>query len=290
MFAFGAMIFWSIGDFLVQRITKAIGSFEALAWVNLVGGLGLLPFVVSDLEKLNSWQTLTPLLFLGVLDFVFGLMIYKAYERGKLSVVEVVMIIELPFTILLGVFFFQERLTLIQIILVALILAGVMLVSQGRQGILRKLMWAATGRGRLIEKGALLAAAAALLSALYNFLIAMNAREVAPVMAIWFPWVMGLILLLGYIFYDRGAKKFIADGLKHKKLILSGAMIETAAWVFFAFALTKKELSVTTAITESYPALALFLGVKFNNEKITGLQYSGAMLALAASIGMAFVS
>lgn len=288
LFAFGAMILWSVGDFLVQRMAKNIGNFEALAWINLIGGLGLLPFVIGDLGLLATPRYLLPLLALGVIDFVFGLTILKAYERGKLSVIEVVMIVELPFTILLGMLFFKESLTLLQIILVLMILVGVSLISRGEESILKKFYILITGAARPYEKGVILALVAALLSAFYNFMIAVNARDVAPVMAIWFPWVVSLTFLLVYMLYKRGTDKFFAHGRKHMKLILYGSLIETAAWLFFAFALSKKELSITTAITESYPALAMFLGVKFNKEKITGLQYAGAATALLASVAMAF--
>lgn len=286
--AFGAMVLWSVGDFFVQRAAKAIGSFEALTWVNLIGGLGLLPFVVKDLGSLAFMAHLPSLLALALIDFAFGLTLLRAYEKGKLSVVEIIMIAELPFTILLGLAIFGERLSLLQSFLILMILAGAFLISQGERGLVGKLLSLFAKRGRTLEKGVWLALAAALLSAFYNFFVAVNAREVSPVMAIWFPWVVSLILLVAYMLYQRGTGKFLKDGFKYKRVVVFGAVIDTAAWLLFAIALSENELSVTTAITESYPALAMFLGVKFNKEKITSLQYAGAVMALAASIGMAF--
>ena len=49
LFAFGAMLFWGIGDFLIQRVTRKVGNIEALAWIGIIGTIGLLPFAWKDL-------------------------------------------------------------------------------------------------------------------------------------------------------------------------------------------------------------------------------------------------
>lgn len=33
LFAFGAILCWGVGDFLIQRNTRAVGNIEALAWI-----------------------------------------------------------------------------------------------------------------------------------------------------------------------------------------------------------------------------------------------------------------
>jgi len=53
---------------------------------------------------------------------------------------------------------------------------------------------------------------------------------------------------------------------------------------------SKGEVSITTAITESYPAIGLFLGVWLNHEKVKWHQYLGAVLAILATIGLAIIS
>ncbi len=65
-------------------------------------------------------------------------------------------------------------------------------------------------------------------------------------------------------------------------------VFDTLAWIFYAFAVFNEEISIITAITESYPAIALFLGVFINREKIRGYQWAGAGVALTASFILAF--
>ncbi len=283
LFAFLAMFSWGVGDFLIQRTVKKIGEFETLIWINLIGGLGLLPFVIGDFSKLH-WGNVWPLILLGVIDFFYGITLLKAYDRGKLSVVEIIMTVELPFTVLLGMSFFKEKLTLPQTLLILLILSGIIFISKSPATLMDKLVKFFTGRAHRLEKGVILAVIAAFISGFYNFMVAFNARDISAVMAIWFPWTMSFLCLFVYVLFKKGFKTFINKSKKEKGMILITGLIDTLAWISFSIALSKNELSITTAITESYPAIAMFLGIKYNREKISGSQYFGAVAALMGSV------
>jgi len=47
IFAFGAMLFWGFGDFLIQRTTRKIGDIETLAFISIFGSIGLLPVLLK---------------------------------------------------------------------------------------------------------------------------------------------------------------------------------------------------------------------------------------------------
>jgi uncharacterized membrane protein len=64
-------------------------------------------------------------------------------------------------------------------------------------------------------------------------------------------------------------------------------IFDTIAWICYAYAVLDHQISIITAITESYPAIALFLGLWFNKEKILWHQYIGAALALIGSFILA---
>jgi drug/metabolite transporter (DMT)-like permease len=66
-------------------------------------------------------------------------------------------------------------------------------------------------------------------------------------------------------------------------------VIDTIAWVSYAVALNTSQLSITTAITESYPAIALFLGYWFNKERLSNYQFTGAFITILASLALAFI-
>ncbi len=54
LFAFGAMLCWGIGDFLIQRTVRKIGDVETLAFIGLIGSIVLLPFVLPQISMIFS--------------------------------------------------------------------------------------------------------------------------------------------------------------------------------------------------------------------------------------------
>jgi len=128
LLAFGAMILWGMGDFLIQRCVKRVGNLETLFWITLVSSIALFPFIYKSLPGLSGWQFLV-LLVLGLIGFLGAYIHFEALDVGKLSVVELIFSLELPLTILLGVIFFREVLTLRLVWLMLLLFLGIILLS-----------------------------------------------------------------------------------------------------------------------------------------------------------------
>lgn len=42
--ALGAIVAWDFGDFVIQKATRKIGDMETLAWIGLLGSIGLTPY------------------------------------------------------------------------------------------------------------------------------------------------------------------------------------------------------------------------------------------------------
>ncbi len=280
--AFGAMFGWGIADFLIQKTVKKIGSLETLAWITVLGAIILIPLILY--EGLNLTRTnVIFLIFLGAVTFTAGLLDFKALAIGKLAVMETIMAIELPLTILLGVLAFQERLNFLQVALVTSVFVGIVLASVNFKNIHHR---------DFLEKGSLLAIASGLLIAFVNFFSADQAKSLSPLMAIWFPWLSCGMICLIYIsrFKKNHFKNFVKQSFGHWRLILIVAVIDLGAWLFYAFAVAKEELSITIAITESYIVVAIILGVLINKEKIRPAQYLGSALAIISSLLIGFIS
>ncbi len=274
--AFGAMLCWGFGDFLIQKSARKVGDIEALAFIGIIGSIILLPFVVLELPLLFSFENIALLCFVGIVTLVVALFDFEALKQGKLSVVEIVLEIELPATVLLGFLFFAEIVSTQQIILILFILLGVALISLSnisKQQFLKGL-----------EKGILLAIISGIGLAFLNFFTAVASRKVSPIMAVWAPFVVFTIPCLAIIWRREGFKKLAGNAAKYKFTLLGMGIFDTIAWVFFAIAVFEKPLAITIAITESYPAVALLLAVCINKEKIRKHQYAGAAIALAACI------
>lgn len=272
--ALGAMLAWGFGDFLIQKGIRKIGSIESLAWIGLLGSVGLLPFVWRNLSLLFERANLIILLALGLIVFAVALINFEALKRGKLSVVEVLLELELPITVMLGLVFLKETLAAPQVFLMLLILLGIVLIAIKPEELKRH---------HFFEKGAVLALFTAIGYGLINFLTAVGAKEVSPLLAIWFPWVVFTLICFVYLSFKRGVKTTLKHIRHYPWLIIGMGVVDTLAWLFFALAVQKNELAITIAITESYPAISLLLGISVNHEKITRLQILGAAATIIAS-------
>jgi uncharacterized membrane protein len=274
LFAFGAMLCWGFGDFFIQRSARKIGDIEALAFIGIIGTIGLLPFVLQELPLLFSLPNLALLAFIGIVTFVFAVIDFEALKKGKLSVVEVILEFELPITAFLGFLFFQEMPSLLQMAIILLIFLGIILIAIKS--------FPKKSHSKIFEKGLFLALLGAIGMAIINFLTAYGAKAVSPILAIWVPWVIFTIISLIIIWRREGLPKLVHNAKKHWGLILVMGIFDTLAWLFFATAVLKNDLAITIAITESYVAVALFLGVLINKEKIHLHQYAGVIIALLA--------
>lgn len=280
--AFGAMVCWAFGDFFIQKSTRKVGNVESLAAIGLVGAVALLPFVWSDLQLAFAAPNLLLLVALGFVTFVAAILDFEALRQGKLSVVETIFEFELPVTVFLGIVFFGENLSALQLGIVSVIFAGILLISFSSLS--------AAGLGKRLEKGVVLALAGAAGMAGVNFLTASASKQVSPLLAIWFPWVVFLLFSLAVILRKESVAGLAKRAARHKRLLLAMGVFDTLAWLFYAFALRENYLSLTTAITESYVALGIVLGVWVNKEKISPHQLLGAGLALAGSVALGLVA
>lgn len=274
--ALAAMVCWGIGDFCIQRCTRKFGDIEALFFIGLIGSVLLFPFVMNDFGIIFSSSNMAmTFLFLGLITFAVSVINFEALKRGKLSIIEPLFVFELPATVILGIILFKETLSSTQFIFSFLILLGIFLISYKKfSDKLHKIFF---------EKGTMLALVAAFGFAAVNFSTAYVSRISNPLLAIWSAWAIFGIICFFILLKKKGIGKMIIDAKNYRGLVLAEGIFDTLSWVFFAIALVNLPLSITTAITESYPAIAVLLGVLYNKEKIQTHQGFGIFLTLIST-------
>jgi drug/metabolite transporter (DMT)-like permease len=274
LFAFCAMLCWGIGDFLIQKSVRKTGNIACHAFIGVIGTIILFPFIIKDLNIIFTNGNWIILAFSGVLAFLVGLINFKAFKEGKLAIVDVLLEIELPIAVILGVLVFKEKININQYLLMGAVLIGLILIAF-RSGKYK------------FERGAVLALIAGIGLGLVDFVIAHVSKDISPLIAIWSAWFVIALSALAYIIKEGKINKLKKDFINYKALIISMSIIDTFAWLFYAFALSEGSLSLTTAITEAYPVIALFLGVWINKESIQKHQYLGIIITLIAVITLA---
>ena len=275
--------FWSnavlgLGDFLIQRSTRKAGDLISLGFIGVLGTIGLLPFVWNELTFDGVLFAALPLGLLGLLHFGTSWINFEALRKGKLAVIDVILEFELVVTLFFGIFILGDVLTATQLMLIVPIFFGIILMAFRKFSHLKS---------RRFERGVVLAFVAALGLGLVDSLTGYSVKLTSPLLVIWVTWA--IISLCSVVFILAGKKRRHVFPVIRKEWRLLGAMAvaDTIAWVLYAFVIDAHSVSIATALTESYPAVALILGVWINRERLGWHQYLGALLALGASVGLA---
>jgi len=286
-FAFIAMVLWGVSDFSMQYFVRKIGRIATLTWVGVFGTIVLFPFVQNDLGIIFNINNFYYLFFLGLLHILSALLLFSAFKYGKLSVVETIMIAELPLTIFLGILFFKETLTFQQTLLAATICCGIVLATLKNS---KNRLATMFSKETWIEKGAFFSIGAVLVISLINFFTADNARLSSPLLAIWFPWSIFTISSLAFLILKRDIRRSFHNLKLNWPIVLLMCIANCIAWVTFSLASTKLNFSLLSAISLCYPVIAILLGIFVNKEKLSKMQYFGATVALFCSllIGLLF--
>jgi drug/metabolite transporter (DMT)-like permease len=287
VFSFVALFGWGFGDFFIQKSARLVGNYKALFFIGLVGLVGFFPFVYSELATL----TVRNIIFLTILSLVIALaapVMFEALRRGKISVVEPILSLELPLTVILSIVIIGERLRLLQLLLIALVVIGMMLVMIVQRHthwwsriFFRKSIW---------EKGIWLAIWGALIAAAMNLLVGLASQQTSALMAIWFSHSF-LAISYALYFWRRHELRSLWSALKkHPGPILGQSILDNIAWLAFALATTLIPISIATTISESYIVVAVILGFYLNKEKLRRHQILGVILAIVSVICLSIIS
>jgi drug/metabolite transporter (DMT)-like permease len=280
--AFVALICWGFGDFFIQRTTRAVGSWKALFYIGVVGLVGLFPFVYKDLPSLSGSDLLL-LCFVEVVVIFSALFDFEALRQGKIAIVEPIIGLELPITVGISLTMLNESVSALQLVLIAVIFIGIVLAITKHHTHLHY-------HKRIFERGVILAGVGAIGMALYNVLIGVASREISPLVTIWFTHSLVAAICFIYLAYKGEVRSIITSFKKYPGPIIGQSLLDNVAWVAFATATTLIPIAIATTISESYVALAVWLGLFVNREKLNVLQIVGVSLATVGVILLSYYS
>lgn len=278
-FAVLALLSWGFGDFSIQRTSRKVGVARALFYITAAASIVVLPFVWHDLFLLTTsqWELL---LGAGITVFIVALLEFKAFKIGKLAVVEPIMSLELPLTVLIAAFVGREHLAFWEYTLIAVVFLGIFLTVTPHSGVLKDYI-------KRLERGTLLALISAMGMALFNFLMGISSQRTSPLMA---EWATSLVMAIGsaaIITYYHEWGKVPGDFAKASGSIIAETILDNAAWITYAFAVVYIPISVALTVSESYIILAVVLGVIVNRERLKHHQYLGVLLAVGGVLLLA---
>ena len=280
--AFVALLTWGFGDFFIQRAARQVGDWKTLFFNGVVGFAVLTPFVWSSLPSLTK-QNLVLLVVVSIVTLVAALIDFEALKQGKIAIVEPILGAELPLTVGISVIFLNEILSGAQVLLIGVIFVGILLAITQHHSHLHY-------HKRILEKGVLLAGIGMVGMALMNVLVGVTSREVSPLMTMWFIDVVLAAACGIYLVAKKELLKFPHDLVRHPHSLIGQSIFDNVAWVAFAGATTLIPIGIATAISESYIALAVLLGLTLNREHIKTHQKVGLVLAIGGVIVLSVIT
>ncbi|MCW6160062.1 MAG: DMT family transporter [Candidatus Micrarchaeales archaeon] len=280
LFAFAALFLWGGGDFLIQRTTRRIGDWETLFLIVGIGTVVLTPFVYTQIiGYLSVPSILIVLVLASVLGFFASMLFLESLKRGKIAAVEPIMALEIPVVAIMSLFIISEMLSPLEILLVAAIMVGLILVSLKEEHL----------KHLRLERGVLLMVAAAVLFGASAFFVGYGARLSNPLFVNWFTGLGMAILTFVYLLFKGDLHELVRNTLKFPKLVLATALVDTFAWVSFAFASVFIPITIAVALSENYIGVAALLGLLLNKEKLVVHQKAGFAVALAGAVALSFL-
>jgi drug/metabolite transporter (DMT)-like permease len=282
IFALVALLCWGFGDFFIQKTSRKTGIVHALFYITAAGAIILFPFVWPDL-KLLTLHNAALLLVTGIIIFIVALIEFQALKIGKLAVIEPIMSLELPITVLFASFLGSESLSLIKYVVIAFVFLGIFMTVTPHTGVLKDYV-------KRLERGTLLALISAGGMALFNFMLGYASQHTSPVMA---QWSTSLVMALGcliFMVHTGEINKIFKDFKKAKLSIIAETIFDNGAWLAYAFAVIYIPISIAITVSESYIILAVLLGVLINHERLKSHQYLGVAIAIAAVFLLSYLS
>ena len=279
-FAFLALIFWGIGDFLIQRSVRKFGDWIMIFYIDLIGVIMFTPFVLKTLiPTVRKPDDLVILLVASTVLLFAALVDFEALKNGKISVVEPIFAFEVPVTAILAYFFIQEKITVFELSLIIVLVVGIALVATKSWRHFRLKM----------EKGVLLAILTTIFMGTANFLFGFGGRQTDPWLINWFTSAFLALVSLIYILSKGQAGLILQDWRINKNLITQVSIYDNLAWLFFTFSILYIPIAIATGISESYIALAALLGLVFNGEKLARHQWLGLIICSIAAVILAIL-
>ncbi len=276
------MLGWGVSDFFAKKVIANIGSLRTAIGLQIFGGAALLAVYlaagngVPALDARSVLQ-LTGLAGLNVLGY---LLLYKAFEKGTLSIISPIAASSCGISVLICTFFLQETMSAKKAAGLLCIFIGILVTSIDFKEIRQN--W---GEGAL-KKGVL------------------EALGVMIVMGLWFPlwgefmkgrellfWSTGLkvlmgVIMMGYFLFQAPISGLVTTLRLAGPVIVVIALIDVFAYlaVSYGFYATVNQTSLITVLAHAYSIPTLFLAYILLHERVTHSQKSGILMILAGIV------
>ncbi len=278
----GGMLGWGTSDFLANSASEKVGHTKALFWSQMAGAILITILFLIFLPNFSMPLHLLLLTFLGGVVYALGyLFFYKAFEIGNVSVISAVSNLHVLFIIAVSFFIRGQELTILQIPALAILLAGVTLVSLNFKEL-------KDGKLSLLRGVKEVLIAAVLFGVIYwplNEFIAEQANWIVVSL------ITKLIAILAvFVFMSMKKEKISVVGSSRRLVLLLAAIgvLEAIAVLSVTFGQSYGEGIIVAPISSALTVVTVGLAVIFTKERINNIQGLGIAMVVVGIVLTAF--
>jgi drug/metabolite transporter (DMT)-like permease len=271
----GAATTWGVADFVGTRRARAYSPLLVAVYSEVVGMVPILAALVLVGDAFPGWDHLPWAVVAGVTGSVGHVVFFIALARGPIGVIAPIFACSSAGPAVIAVSLLGERPTAVQLAGIAIAIAGVVLVSRH----------ADEGDSKHGRFGAVPIAllGVAILTVFYVSMDQLAAES--PLWGVTMQRSFGLPLLLVVLAIGLLRRTTSAPRGSFTAIAPVGLM-DTAAFVGFAYAASLGDLSVAVVLSSLYPVVTILLARIKLNEHLAPVQRIGAGLALLGVIAI----
>ena len=271
----GAASTWGVADFMGAIRARDYSPLLVAVYSELVGMAPVLIALYLVHDAFPGWQILPWVIVAGITGSVGHVVFFTAMARGPIGVIAPIFACSSAGPALIAVTMLGERPGAIQLAGIAVAIVGVALVSGH------------AGEGD-VQHGRYGAVPIALIGVAIITLFYVAMDEVSRDSALWgvtMQRTVGLpILLTGLAVGLRRGTTTAPRG--SFTAIAPVGLMDTAAFVAFAYAMTLGDLSIAVVLSSLYPVVTILLARIRLDERLSGVQRVGAALALLGVVAI----
>jgi drug/metabolite transporter (DMT)-like permease len=273
LYGLSAAVGFGSADFLSRGVSHRIGFQSTLFYLQLIGGVGLLPLCLVFERSL--WHASDPWAFiaaLSLLNLTGSLALYRAFEQGVVSVVAPVIAMAPAIATVLAIVGLGERPTPADLAGIAIVLAGTVSLSRSA-GLV-------AGPEPRDSRAGLISAFVAMVAL---GLVAVGAKvaviSVGPISTI----VVLRLINVGLVLFAvvLGRVRLARPAPAVWPAVLTMTILDSAAFVAYTTGISVGSVALVSTLSGSFSAVTVALAALILRERLSRVAYAsiGVMLA-----------
>ncbi len=273
------MIPWGLVDIFTKKGIDKVGPFVATVYFQLVSSLTVIPLLFYDptIPEI-SFSRIAMVIILSIMDMIGFIILFKAYEIGKVSIINP---ITSSFAILAGIIsfvFFGEVFSQFKFLAFFVIILGILLTAIDLKGLKDGL------QSKDFAKGVPLAI---LCFTIWGVYVPLWDRLIEGEGWVVLSLMSKIIMLLFTLFFTTIIRKqsIKISGKKTYTVLVIAGILDGLGSIAFNWGLNNsQETSILAALASAYPLVLIIAAYFILKEKISLNQYLGIFLIIAGII------